>query len=130
SDVRFWFFQLGDMTISPFKFGNAATQILDLARAYGRGAVFVGKAPAAFRAIGHRPNPKERPQHMKSEQADPACGVNRIDMRMMPLFGNLRRNVVDRDDAVEYHDHHENKQTEREVVQEWIADHFGHSFKL
>jgi hypothetical protein len=42
-------------------------------------------------------------------------------MRMMALFGDLCRNVMDRDDAVEDHNDDKNKQSEREIVQEWIA---------
>jgi hypothetical protein len=31
---------------------------------------------------------------------------------------------MDRDDPVKHHNDHENKQSEREVVQEWIVYHF------
>ena len=36
---------------------------------------------------------------------------------LMPRLGDLGRNVVDRDDAVEQHDHHKKQQTERDIVQ-------------
>ena len=36
---------------------------------------------------------------------------------LMPRLGDLGRNVVDRDDAVEQHDHDKKQQTERDIVQ-------------
>jgi hypothetical protein len=43
---------------------------------------------------------------------------------MMARFGNPCRNVMDSDDPIEDHNDHENKQSECEVVQEWIVYHF------
>ena len=37
---------------------------------------------------------------------------------------------MDRDDAVKDHDDHENEEPEREVIQGWITDHFGHSLSV
>jgi hypothetical protein len=61
---------------------------------------------------------------MEGEQADPACRVNSVRVRMMARFGNPGRNVMDSDDPIEDHNDHENKQSECEVVQEWIVYHF------
>jgi hypothetical protein len=61
---------------------------------------------------------------MESEQAHPARRMDGVCMRMMALFGDPGRNVMDRDDPVEDHNDHENKQSKSEVVQEGIANHF------
>lgn len=37
---------------------------------------------------------------MLGKQADPTCNVNDILMRMIPVFGNLLRNIVDNDDSI------------------------------
>jgi hypothetical protein len=42
-------------------------------------------------------------------------------VRMMARLRNLRRDVVDRDDAVEQHHDDENQQKQREIVQKRIA---------
>jgi hypothetical protein len=42
---------------------------------------------------------------------------------MMARFGNLGRNVMDRDDPVEDHNDNKDKQSEGEAIQEWIAYH-------
>jgi len=82
--------------------------------------VRAGKSPAAFRLVRHRPDPEKRPQHMESEQAHPARRMDGVCMRMMALFGDFGRNVMDRDDPVEDHNDDENKQSKSEVVQEGI----------
>jgi hypothetical protein len=51
-----------------------------------------------------------------------------VCMRMMALFGDFGRNVMDRDDPVEDHNDDENKQSKSEVVQEGIADHLPAPF--
>jgi hypothetical protein len=45
---------------------------------------------------------------------------------MMASFSDLGRNVMDRDDPVEDHNDNKDKQSEGEVIQEWIAKH-GHT---
>src|SRR5215813_14936663 len=65
---------------------------------------------------------------MEGEQDDPACRVNSISVRMMALFCDPGRNVMDRDDPVEDHDHDKNKKSESKVVQEGIANHFRPPF--
>src|SRR5262249_6165543 len=90
-----------------------------------RAAGWLDAAPnPAFRLVRHRPDPEQRPQHMESEQADPACRVDSVCVRMMARFGDLRGNVMDRDDAVKDHNGNKDKQSEGEVVREWIANHF------
>jgi hypothetical protein len=42
---------------------------------------------------------------------------------MMALFRDPGRNVMDRDDPVEDHDHDKNKQAKSKVVQKWVAYH-------
>jgi hypothetical protein len=49
---------------------------------------------------------------------------------MMPRLSDLGRNVMDRDDPVEDHDNDKTKQSECEIVQEWIAYHSPHSLIL
>ena len=49
-----------------------------------------------------------------------------VCVRMMALFGDLCRNVMDRNDTVKYHYDHKNQQAEGEVVQEWIVKHLAH----
>jgi hypothetical protein len=44
---------------------------------------------------------------MQHEQADPTDGMDRVLVRVMTRLGDLGRNVVDRDNAVNQHDHHE-----------------------
>ena len=83
----------------------------------GRLARLVTEAPAPFRLIHHGPNPKEWPQHVQQEKADPTGGMDCVLVRVMAAMGDLGRNVVDRDDAVEQHDHHKKQQTERDIVQ-------------
>ncbi len=61
----------------------------------------MAKAPAAILAIQGRPDPQKRPQHMQGEQADPACHMNRILMRVIAVLGDFVRDVVDGDNAVE-----------------------------
>ena len=67
---------------------------------------------------------------MESEQAYPACRMDRICVRMMAPFRDPGRNVVDRDDPVEDHNNNEDKQPEGEVIQEWIPNHFPLRFRL
>jgi hypothetical protein len=43
-------------------------------------------------------------------------------MGMMARLRDLRRDVVDRDDAVEQHHDHEDQQTKRKIIQKRIAD--------
>jgi len=102
---------------------QAMPQLFQLGhRLLGRGrlARFVSETPASVRLIHHRPNPKERPQHVQHEQADPAGGVDRVLMRMMTRMRDPSGNVVDRDDAVDQHDHDEKQQAKCEVIKEWI----------
>jgi hypothetical protein len=48
--------------------------------------------------------------------------VDRVRMGMMARLRDLRRDVVDRDDAVEQHHDHEDQQTKRKIIQKRIAD--------
>jgi hypothetical protein len=43
---------------------------------------------------------------------------------MMASLSDLGRNVMDRDDPVEDHNDNKDKQSEGEIIQEWIANHF------
>jgi len=47
---------------------------------------------------------------VQQEEADPTGGMDCVLMRVMAAMGDLGRNVVDRDDAVEQHDDHENQE--------------------
>jgi hypothetical protein len=58
---------------------------------------------------------------VQCEQAHPPGGVDRILVGMMTALGDLGRDIVDRDDAVEQHHNHENQQEKREIVQKRIA---------
>ena len=58
---------------------------------------------------------------MQREQAHPSGGVDRVLVGMMARLRDLRRNVVDRDDAVEQHHDHEKQQKQREIVEKRIA---------
>jgi hypothetical protein len=57
---------------------------------------------------------------VQHEQADPAGSVDGVLVRMMTRMRDPSRNVVDRDDALDQHDHHEKQQAQCEIIQEWI----------
>ena len=48
------------------------------------------------RVIRGGPDPEKRPDRVKSEEADPPARVNGILMGMIPCFGDVIRNVVNR----------------------------------
>ena len=75
------------------------------------------EAPAAIGAVGHRPDPQERPQRMQREQADPAGGMDRILVGMAAMLCDLVRNVVNCDDRVEDRDQHKEHQAQSKVVE-------------
>src|SRR5262245_56474593 len=52
--------------------------------------------------------------------------MNCVVMGMLPLLGDLGRNIVDGDDAVEKHETDEQKQPQSEIVQKRIADLVDH----
>src|SRR5215472_16421478 len=61
---------------------------------------------------------------MKGEQAYPARGVDGVCVRMMTLFRNLCRNVMNRNDPVEDHCDHKAEKTQGKVIEERVAYHF------
>jgi len=52
------------------------------------------------RVIRGGPDPEKRPDRVKSEEADPPARVNGILMGMIPCFGDVIRNVVNRNHPV------------------------------
>lgn len=54
----------------------------------------------AHRMIGVGPNPKERPNRMESEETYPPTRMNCIRVRVISLFSDVIRNVVNRNDPV------------------------------
>src|SRR5262249_4301987 len=67
--------------------------------------------------ICNGPNPKERPDRMKSKKADPAAIMNGILVRMIPLFGNKIGDVVNRNHPVSQDQDCEDEEEECEPAQ-------------
>src|SRR6516225_6263412 len=74
------------------------------------------------RVPGGRPSPKSRERATaRAATGSPIRGVDRVLVGMMAGLRDLRRDVVDRDDAVEQHHDHENQEKQREIVEKRIA---------
>ena len=52
------------------------------------------------RVICGGPNPEKRPDRMKGEETDPPACVNGILMGVIPRFGDVIRDVMNRDHPV------------------------------
>ena len=63
-------------------------QLGDGLRRRGRLAGLVTEAPSTFRLVHHCPYPKERPEHVQHEHADPAGGMDRVLVRVMARLGD------------------------------------------
>ena len=100
--------------------GNTRFEPRDRRLQFGRRLAVgrAGKAPAAFRAIGHRPDPQERPKRVQGEEAHPSGRMDRVLMRMLAPLGDFVGYIVDRDHGVEQRDDDEEQQAEREIVEE------------
>ncbi len=57
---------------------------------------------------------------MQGEEAHPACRMDRVLVRMVAVPGDLVRDVMNGNDAVEDGDEDEDEEPEREVVEEGI----------
>src|SRR5205823_7322273 len=58
-------------------------------------------APALLGAIGHRPNPQQRPKRAEGEETDPGRGTDRILVRMVARLRNLVGNAPHCNQAVD-----------------------------
>lgn len=71
----------------------------------------------AHRMIGVGPNPKKRPDRMEGEETYPSTRMNRICVRVISLFGDVVRNVVNRNDPVSKDTYGKDQEKEREPAE-------------
>jgi hypothetical protein len=70
-----------------------------------------------YRVICGGPNPEKRPDRMESEEADPPTCVDGILVGMIPCFGDVIRNVVNRNHPVGEGQDDKDENNQREVAE-------------
>src|SRR5688500_2935717 len=68
-------------------------------------AVRLADLDVELRAVRHRPDEHDGPDRMQREQAEPACRVDRVLLRVIALLGDVVGNVVDGEEDVDRQRH-------------------------